>query len=166
MAPFNLLKDFMENKRSNYTVSKFILRSDIIIAEQSVMLYDLEAVGGVASLFVNPNAAVEEITIEGVPPCDGAISVIGDSMSPLIMAGDTILYKTVPNRRGGLFFGNIYLLAFTVDGDEYISVKYVYQSDIPGCYRLESLNPAHKPKDIPVDCVREMAIVKACIRTI
>lgn len=145
-------------------VERFILRSDVIVGEQHVPLYDLEAVAGLRALFVDEQVPMDEIQIAGIARCDGAIHVRGDSMYPRLKEGDVILYKIVPNRRGGLFFGQMYLLAFDLDGEEYITVKYVHQSDMQGYYRLESENPAYADRDIPVDCVRAMAIVKATLR--
>lgn len=147
-------------------IDRFILRSDIITGEQILPLYDLEAFGGINAQFVDNDKAIDEVKIDGIPPCDGAINITGESMSPVLMPGDIVLYKTVPNRRGGLFFGNIYLLVFDLEGEEYISVKHVYQSEKQGYYRLESENPNYEPTEIPIDCVRKMAIVKACIRKI
>lgn len=144
-------------------IERFILRSDTVIGKQQIPLYDLEAVAGITSLFVGEETPVEEIEIEGIPRCNGAIPVIGDSMEPILKPGEIVLYKTVPNRRGGLFFGKIYLVAFVIDGEEYITIKYVYESDRPGYYRLESENPEHPPREIPVHSVKAMAIVKASI---
>lgn len=85
-------------------------------------------------------------------------------MAPLFAKGDIILYKIVPNRRGGLVFGEIYLLDMVVDGDEYITVKRVFQSENPGHYILVSENPDYTPKEVVIDDVRAMAIVKASVR--
>lgn len=115
-------------------------------------------------MFVGSEAPVDAIEVADIPRCDGAIHVIGDSMEPVLMPGDVVLYKIVPNRRGGLFFGNMYLLAFDMDGEEYITIKYVYESDIPGHYRLVSENPRHSPCDVPISNVRAMAIIKASLR--
>ncbi len=151
----------------NYNiVRKFILRSDYIIDEQTVPLYDLQAVAGISSLYVGNETPTEQIQIQGVPPCNGAIPVIGDSMEPLFTAGDIALYRIVPNRRGGLYFGNIYLIAFDLDGEECITIKYVHESETPGYYRLESENPRHKPREIPASSVRLMGIVQAIVRPI
>lgn len=88
-------------------INSFILRSDTIVGEQVIPLYDLDAVAGISSLLVGDEVSVDEIRVADIPRCDGAIHVIGDSMEPILRAGDIVLYKIVPNRRGGLFFGNI-----------------------------------------------------------
>lgn len=145
-------------------IEKFLLRSDSIIEEQTIPLYDIEAVAGVVELFVDNHIPIEDITIPNMPKCDGAVYVIGDSMTPLLNTGDIVLYKTTESRRGGLFFGEMYLLAFEDEGEEFVCIKYVHQSDTRGYYRLESENPRHKPREVPADNVRMMALIKGSIR--
>ena len=146
-------------------VHTFALRSDVTLVEQLIKIYDIYAVAGLRELFVDTQQVpVDEVRVPGIPRCDGAVHVVGDSMSPLLMKGDIILYKIVPNRRGGLVFGEIYLLDMVIDGEEYITVKRVFQSDTPGHYILVSENPNYAPKEVVIDNVRAMAIVKASVR--
>ncbi|GAA6432555.1 hypothetical protein K140096H11_10490 [Bacteroides intestinalis] len=58
----------------------------------------------------------------------------------------------------------MYLVSFCIDGDEYLSVKYVNRSDVEGCIKLVSYNPHHEPMDIPLASIQAMAIVKFSIR--
>lgn len=147
-----------------YTLKeKFVLRSDTILETQTIPLYDLEAVAGLTSLFIDDHIPLDKIVIPDLPKCDGAIYVRGDSMIPALSPGDIILYKVTHSRRAGLNFGEMYLLDFILDGEEYITVKYLYQSETVGHYKLVSLNPKYSPKDVPVDCVRSMALVKGSI---
>ncbi|WP_295940237.1 S24 family peptidase [uncultured Alistipes sp.] len=146
-------------------VERFILRSDVILEEQQLPLYDIDAIAGLEEIFASGNQVpIDDLRVPGLPRCDGAVRVTGDSMHPLLMKGDIILYKVVPNRRGGLFFGEIYLLDIVADGEEYITIKYVYQSSTPGYYTLVSENPKYTPKEVLIDNVRAMAIVKASVR--
>ncbi len=143
---------------------KFILRSDRLLECQVIPLYDFRVVAGIHSLFVGNEISTDEIQITDLPACDGAVEVMGDSMEPLLKPGDIVLYKTVPNRRGGLYFGEMYLVAFDVDGEEYVTVKYVHRSTREGYYILKSENSDHPPREIPISDVRAMAIIKASIR--
>lgn len=99
-----------------------------------------------------------------MPKCDGAMHVKGDSMDPPIKEGDIICFKMTQSRRGGLFFGQVYLLDFDLDGEDHLAIKRVFESDEPGYYRLESNNPDYEPVEIPRDCVRAMAMVKTEIK--
>ena len=147
-------------------IEQFTLRSDVVLGDQTVPLFDLDAFDGLTTSFVDEHPPVDEIKIDGIPRCDGAMHVKGKSMYPLLMPGDIVLFKTVPNRRGGLFFGEMYLLALDLDGEECITIKYVHQSERVGYYRLESYNPDYPPREVPVDKVRSMALVKASVRPI
>lgn len=151
--------------KENYVViEKFISTGERIIDKQAVPLYPLEAFASIQQQFVDAQEPEDEVQIFGVPRCDGVMHITGNSMYPLIVKGDLVAYKTVMNRRGGLFFGHIYLLSYDIDGEEFITVKRVYESDVPGHYRLVSDNPEYKPVDIPTSCVRKMALIKATLR--
>lgn len=152
------------NKNDSLIAKTFILRSDSIIGEQTIPLFDVDAFAGVASLFLDNAIPIDTIVIPDLPKCDGAVHVRGDSMVPLLNPGDIILYKKTNSRRGGLYFGEMYLVEFVLDGEEYIVVKYVYESERPGHYKLVSTNPKYPPKHVPIDNVRTMALVKASIR--
>ena len=58
----------------------------------------------------------------------------------------------------------MYLLSIDIDGEEYVTVKYIQKSEREGCIKLVSQNPHHADKDIEVNRVRALAVVKASIR--
>lgn len=128
-----------------------------VAPKPSIPLYDICAVAG-------SRIPLDQIKIPQLPDCDGAIHVRGDSMTPILNPGDIVCYKLVNSRRGGLLFGEIYLLSFVLDGEVYATIKYVYKSTKSDHFRLISQNANHPPRDIPVDSVRVMALVKASIR--
>lgn len=147
-------------------VKTFRLKTDVAVLSQQIPLYELEASAGIVPLFVN-NASlqpVDHISIPHLPKCDGAVYVTGDSMYPLLNSGDIIMYKIVNDIANSIFWGEMYLLGIDMDGEEYITVKYVQRSDREGCIKLVSENPHHQPKDIGMDKIRAMALVKASIR--
>ncbi len=147
-------------------VKQFPLITDSTITRQTLPRYDLRAWAGIKSMLIEREDVEDRIEIEGVPPCSGAIPVYGDSMEPLCSAGDVALYKVTPSRRGGLYFGNPYVVVFDDEGETSISVKYLYMSDQRGYYRLESENPDYKPVEIPIDNVRLLGLVKAFVRPV
>ncbi len=148
----------------DYSVKVFRLRTDISLENQTIPLFDIDAVAGFSTLFAEDEPPIDEVIIAGIPKCDGAVYVIGDSMTPELKAGDIVMYKTVNSRRGGLAFGEMYLLVYDEDGDEHIAIKYVEHSNMHGYYKLVSNNPKYSPLDIPVDSVRQMGLIKACVR--
>ncbi|MHC0445854.1 S24 family peptidase [Flavobacterium sp. 3-218] len=139
---------------------------DSLHAAQEIPLYDLEAVAGLRELFSSgePQRILDTIKIPNLPKCDGAISVTGDSMYPLLKSGDIILYKETEFEN--IFFGEMYLLSVKLnDWEEYITVKYVQKSDQGQEFvKLVSQNSHHQPKDIHVSKISALALIKASIR--
>ena len=129
-------------------------------------LYDIEAAANLKSLLVNKDQNIlGKISIPNIPKCDGAVYVKGDSMYPLLNSGDIIAYKEVPVEIQHIFYGEMYLVSIDIEGEEYLTVKYINQSE-RGCewIKLVSYNQHHQPKDFPLSSVRALALVKLSIR--
>ena len=154
----------MFNAEPNLT-NAFCLRTDSSLPLQSVPLYSIEGTAGLVPLFADGKsvAPVNYIHIPNLPKCDGAIYVVGDSMYPLLKSGDIVLYKQLRDVND-IFWGDMYLLSIDIDGEEYITVKYVQKSDRDGCIKLVSQNPHHADKDVEIARVRAIALVKASVR--
>ncbi len=103
------------------------------------------------------------IHIPNLPKCDGAIYIVGDSMYPLLKSGDIVLYKQLCDLND-IFWGDMYLLSIDMDGEEYVTVKYIQKSDREGYVKLVSQNPHHADKEVAVGRIRALALVKASIR--
>jgi len=136
------------------------------VEEQEIPLYDFEATAGLKDLFNSdsPRKVLDTIKIPNIPKCDGAISVTGDSMYPLLKSGDIVLYKQVAIE--DVFFGEMYLLSIQLnEWEEYITVKYVQKSDKGDEYvKLVSQNGHHQPKDVLTKSITAIALIKASIR--
>ncbi len=148
-------------------LSTYGLKTDHSIGMQSIPLYNIEASAGLVELFRHHNdeKAVDTISIPNLPKCDGAVYVTGDSMYPLLKSGDIVMYKEIHNIVDGLFWGEMYLVSVDLDGEEYISVKYIQKSEKGEAYiKLVSQNSHHQPKDVKLNKVRALALVKASIR--
>lgn len=139
---------------------------DAIIGIQEVPFYDMEATAGLQELFDSgkPQNVLDTIKIPNLPKCDGALTVTGDSMYPLLKSGDIVLYKQTSVE--GIFFGEMYLLSVKLDDwEEYVTVKYVQKGDKGDEYvKLVSQNQHHQPREIPVKSIKALAIIKASIR--
>lgn len=146
-------------------VKAFSLRTDNSLPMQSVPLYSIEGTAGLVPLFTNRESIepVNFIHIPNLPKCDGAIYVVGDSMYPLLKSGDIVLYKQLQSMED-VFWGDMYLLSVDINGEEYITVKYLQKADREGYVRLVSQNPHHADKDIRIEKIRAIALVKASIR--
>lgn len=132
----------------------------------NVILYDVEAAANLKHLFDNKDENIlGMIHIPNIPKCDGAVYVKGDSMHPLLKSGDIVAYKEIPLDMQHIFFGEMYLVSIDMDGDEYLTVKYVNHSDKGDDWiKLVSYNQYHQPKDFPLSSVKAMAIIKLSIR--
>ena len=134
------------------------------LKDRTVMLYDIAAAANLRTLLANKQQyVVGKIQIPSIPVCDGAVYISGDSMYPILKSGDIVGFKEI-NSFGNVIYGEMYLVSFCIDGDEYLTVKYVNRSDIEGYIRLVSYNPHHEPMDVPFSSIQAMAIVKLSIR--
>ena len=144
---------------------KFPLKTDNLLDLQRIPLYNLEATAGLVSLFNDVDAIpISYISLPDLPACDGAVYVRGDSMYPLLKSGDIVLYKQVHDMQYGIFWGEMYLISANVDGDEFVTIKYIHKSERENCVKLVSHNQHHEPKDIPISMIRALALVKASVR--
>ena len=133
---------------------------------QVVYLYDFEATAGLKALFDNNKQnIIDIIKIPNLPKCDGAIRIVGDSMYPLLKSGDIILYKQQSTDMNNLLYGEMYLLSYDIDGEDYIVVKYIRKSDKGEPFvTLDSENPAYAARDIDFRRITALALVKASVR--
>ena len=146
-------------------LTAYMHRTDHSLPMQSVPLYSVEGTAGLVPLFADQRTAkpVNFIHIPNLPKCDGAIYIVGDSMYPLLKSGDIVLYKQLHNL-DDIFWGDMYLLSIDLEGEEYVTVKYIKKSERPGYVKLVSQNPHHADKDIEITRIRAIALVKASIR--
>lgn len=140
-------------------------RTDHSLPLQSVPLYSIEGTAGLVPLFADSSRMkpLNFIHIPNLPKCDGAIYVAGDSMYPLLKSGDIVLYKQLGSI-DDIFWGDMYLLSLDLDGEEYITVKYIQKAEREDCVKLVSQNPHHADKEIAKSRIRALALVKASIR--
>ena len=145
-------------------VQTFELKTDQERAPRRVPVFDLAATAGFIALYndLSPGAR-EYITIPNLPPVDGAIYARGDSMSPLIESGDIIIFKKVDLCPDNVLWGHIYIVSYSIEGDDYTVLKYLRHSSRNGYIRLESFNSRYDPQDIPASSITALALVKASI---
>ena len=168
----NVNPEWLESGKGNMfnaepDLTAYRLRTDNSLPLQSVPLYSIEGTAGLVPLFTDQAQAkpVNFIHIPNLPKCDGAIYIVGDSMYPLLKSGDIVLYKQLGNI-DDIFWGDMYLLSIDIDGEEYVTVKYIQKSDREGYVKLVSQNPHHADKEVALSRIRAIALVKASIRMI
>jgi phage repressor protein C with HTH and peptisase S24 domain len=140
-------------------------KTDRNVNSQEIPLYHTSATAGVVEIISNPTdqSPVGFITIPGVPKCDGALPITGDSMYPLLKSGDIALYKKV-NDYQNIMWGEMYLIALEHNGDRFFFAKYVQQSDKKGFIKLVSENRHHQEKEFPQECIMALARILATVR--
>lgn len=90
------------------------------------------------TLFTNKQQfALGKILIPNISACDGAVYINGDSKYPILKSGDIIGYKEISSFMN-VIYGEIYLVSFMIDGDEYLAVKYANRSEKEGHIKLVS----------------------------
>lgn len=166
----NVNPDFLETGKGEMfnaepDLTAYRHRTDNSLPLQSVPLYSVEGTAGLVPLFTDrtANKPINYIHIPNLPKCDGAIYIVGDSMYPLLKSGDIVLYKQLSDI-GDIFWGDMYLLSIDMDGEEYITVKYIQKSEREGFVKLVSQNPHHADKEVSMARIRAIALVKASIR--
>jgi len=166
----NVNPDWIDNGKGNMFTTQPDLRSyphrtDNTLPLQSVPLYSIEGTAGLVPLFANTEQTTSTnfIHIPNLPKCDGAIHIVGDSMYPLLKSGDIVLYKQLHDIND-IFWGDMYLISIDIDGEEYITVKYIQKSEQKDHVKLVSQNQHHADKDIDIKRIRAIALVKASIR--
>lgn len=112
-------------------------------------LYSIEGTAGLVPLFADhaQTRPVNFIHIPNLPKCDGAIYIVGDSMYPLLKSGDIVLYKQLKDI-GDIFWATC-TCSIDIDGEEYITVKYIQKSEREGYVKLVSQNPITPTKRWP-----------------
>ncbi len=142
----------------------FPLKTDRKIGIQDIPLYDISATAGMLAIFNDNHIDPEDyLRVPNLPPVDGAIYVRGESMVPLLKSGDIIIYKKLECSLDSILWGQIYLLSFMAGGETFTVVKYLQKSELPGYIKLVSQNEHFQPKDIPLNSIHALAIVKASI---
>lgn len=129
-----------------------------------IPLYDSSDSSNLKTLLSHKSQyAIGNIQIPSLPVCDGAIYVCGDSMYPILKAGDVVGFKVLHNF-DYIIYGEMYLVSFHIDTNEYMAVKYINRSEKEDCIRLVSYNHHHEPLDLPLLNIQAMALVKFSIR--
>lgn len=154
-------------KIKNLNLQSFNLRTDRDIQRQLIPIYNLEATAGLVELFRGSEEleVLDTMSIPNLPRCDGAVYVAGDSMHPLLKNGDIVAYRKVNDLENDIFWGEIYLISIAVDDEEFVTIKYIQKSEKGLEYiKLVSENKHHQDKDVHLNKVRALALIKATVR--
>ncbi len=139
---------------------------EVFVDDQEIPLYDIEVTAGVVTLFKAPQNTkpIDTIKIPNMPKCDGAITVTGDSMYPLVKSGDIVFYKVITDLPNSVFYGNMYIVSMNVEGDELVMIKYIQKGKDENHLLLVSENKHHADKEVHIQYINGLALVKGNVR--
>jgi phage repressor protein C with HTH and peptisase S24 domain len=147
------------------TEKEFVLRTDDRKEIQRVPLYDMAAAASLVKLFEGHQNIIDYISIPNLPKSDGALYITGDSMYPLLKSGDIAVYKQISDIHEGIRFGEMHIISAIIDNDLTTVVKYIQKSEKGEDWiKLVSQNTYHAPRDIHMDKIKAVALIKASIR--
>lgn len=147
--------------------SEFLSKTDKAMQHNQIIPhYDIHATAGLVTLFkADKQTPLDYYSIPNLPKVDGAVTVTGDSMYPLLKSGDIVFFRQINNIIENLYFGEMYLLDISNDDDDYTTVKYIQVSDRGSDWiKLVSYNAHHSPKDIHLSWVKAAAFIKGSLR--
>lgn len=132
---------------------------------QLISLYSVKSTENFANLFKDPKSQnlLGTIKIPNLLSCDGAVYFIGNGMSPVLKSGDIVIYKQIHHFLKDIFWGEMYLIVANISGEEYVDVRYIHKSTTDGYIKLLSYNNANEAKDISLNDVVVLAIIKASV---
>ena len=150
----------------NIAIYKSKKTKEKLVERQLIPIYNIDAAAGLVSLFNDAAnyTPIDYIYLPHLGKVDGGLFASGDSMYPLIKSGDIVVYRQMHDIINSIFWGEMYLLSYDLEGEEYIVIKYIQKSDREGYVTLASHNQHHQPKDVPIAGIRALAQVKASVR--
>lgn len=105
------------------------------------------------------------LSLPAMPTHDGVTTVYGDSMHPLLKAGDMVAYKLKSVDPGAIWYGEMYLTRIKWGCEDCITVVgYLQKSDKEGHIKLEFHNPDFATMEVPFDSIQSIGLIKASIR--
>jgi phage repressor protein C with HTH and peptisase S24 domain len=144
----------------------FRLKTDTNLDIQTIPLYSAESVAGITPIFADLSCQepIDYIHIPNAPKCDGALYNIGDSMYPLLKSGDILAYKIIKDMPADIYWGQKYILYLDIDGDNYMTTKFIKKGKDDDHILLVSANKHHEDKEVHLSKVKALANIKISIR--
>lgn len=116
-------------KNGEKSLVTIVPKKSIDKLQDRVPIYNVEARMGLISLYDTGKVeTIGEIYFPNMPRSDAAIIARGDSMYPLIKSGAIVAFRKL-NSFDFFIPGEIYVVNFVVDGDNYNVFKYVQSVD-------------------------------------
>lgn len=160
--------DLIKSEVSEPSVSLYNVKRNCRNQEkQLIPLYEMSASLGLNLLLSDQSlqTPIDYIKIPYAPKCDGALYIRGDSMYPVLKAGDIACCKIIPEFED-LRYGEMYIVDIEDNSDDrYLTAKYILKSDKgDGYIKLVSENKYHSEMDEHKSNIKGLALIKINIR--
>lgn len=154
------------NSKSNDPGVVYNLRTDSILENQMIPIYNIDAIAGILPILsdLQSTKPIDHLYIPNAPRCDGAIYASGDSMYPLLKSGDILAFKIIEDFINDVYWGEMYILYIETGDDIFRTVKYVKKGENKNCFKLVSQNKHHEDKEVLIRKIKAMAQVKITVR--
>lgn len=103
------------------------------------------------------------ISIPNIPKCDGSLVVYDDGMHPLIKKEDIVFFKNIEKIPESIFFGKIYLIFIEVEGEILSVLRYLRKGRDKNHFLLISENEKYESKEIHINQIKQVALIKGGI---
>jgi len=147
-------------------LTSYLHRTDNSLPLQSVPLYSIEGTAGLVPLF-SDQAQLKPVNFIHIPNLPQMRRRDLHRGRFDVSAAQKRRHRTSTSScttSARVFWGDMYLLSIDIDGEEYVTVKYIQKSDRKGYVKLVSQNPHHADKEVEIARIRALALVKASIR--
>lgn len=164
VGEMELSQNFTLNDRSVLQLNneRFVRKEN----NQLVPLFNITGSAGIDTVFQDKgvkNVPIDYLKIPNMPKCDGAIFMVGDSMYPVLKAGDILAYKEIKSK-DNITWGEMYAIAINHQGDEMLLFKYLQKSEKKNWVKLVSANTHHQDKEYPMKSITGIAHINAAVR--
>jgi len=156
-----------QNNTAEESREVYRLKTDKLLANQKIPLYNAEATAGILPVFddLAQQYPIDFLYIPNAPKCDGALVANGDSMYPLVKSGDVIGYKIIEDILNDVYWGQMYILYITIAGDVFRTIKFIHKGQNEKYLKLVSEDKHHEDKEVLISKIISIAQVKLLVRT-
>ncbi|CVK15787.1 MAG: LexA family transcriptional regulator [Apibacter sp.] len=133
----------------------------------TIPVYNLDTNGGLKNIVHSKSKDTfisEFIKIPNLSDCDGAIYIKGESMFPLLKNGDMVIFKNASTEN--LFWGELYIIEIALTPySNHTFVRHIQKSSLGKDHiKLVSANPMYESKDVSLNTINAIGIIRASIR--
>ena len=107
---------------------------------------------------------IDYLHIPYLPESSGAVRVQCDCMYPRLKPKDIIIFDQHPLNFADILYGETYLISINTDKEELVILRRLQRADCnEECVKLVNENPKYQSKDVPMEKINAMALVKTSI---